>query len=118
MIEKEIEWLKSRKVFTTSEATKFGIDKKRLKALEGVVCLGTFPQEVGGYPRLESFWTYDQELDTLAKSAKKIKKHGQEATKNLVNRVEEIVREKLGFNVETKTEEPMEKDNAESPTVS
>jgi|CXWL01.1.fsa_nt_gi hypothetical protein len=101
-------FLQTKKIFTTSEARKVGFNKKSLKKIDTIVCLGSFPQPVKNGVSLQSLWTNDAELAELVKTVKKVKKQGQEAIVGLVNRVEEIVRGKLGFNITETTEKPKE----------
>lgn len=95
------DFLKNKKVFTTTEARRAGITKSDLRKIADIVCFGSFPIQTGSGIRIENIWTCDKELSDLTKIAKKVKKSPKNADKVLhaVQRIEEIVRDKLGFNI-------------------
>lgn len=103
--EDKLKFFTSRKVFTTTEARKAGIDKSALKERNDLVCFGAFPVKQDKGMRIENIWTHDKELAELATQAKKIKKTGTNADEitQLVSKIENMVREKLGFAVSVAT---------------
>lgn len=94
------DFLKNKKVFTTTEARKVGLTKSALRKLSGIVCFGSFPIQTNTGIRTENIWTCDKELFDLVKMAKKLKKSSKSSDEVMrsVQRIEELVRDKLGFN--------------------
>jgi hypothetical protein len=101
------EFFEENKIFTTTKARIQGLSKSDLKSDKEVVCLGTFPMRIinkeGTTPntRMESVWCRDGELALLIKKSKKINKDNKVEVKELVTKIEGIIRDKLGYNMET-----------------
>lgn len=102
--EKQLEFLNTKKSFTTEDASKVGITRRQLRGTKEMVCFGKFPMKHGKGKMLINLWTYDGELAKLAKFAKKQARIKPEEAKDLVDRVEAIVREKLGNFIEIEKE--------------
>lgn len=96
--EKIIAFMKSKKVFTTSEASRNGITKKMLKSFDDLVCFGSFPVAQAKGARQENIWSYDSVLAELTKKARKLKRGTDlNAVATITKQIEELVAEKLGF---------------------
>lgn len=90
--------MKSKKVFTTSEASRKGITKKMLKSFDDLVCFGSFPVAQAKGARQENIWSYDSVLAELTKKARKLKRGTDlNAVATITKQIEELVAEKLGF---------------------
>lgn len=96
--EKAIAFMKSKKIFTTSEATRAGITKKMLKSFDDLVCFGSFPVAQSKGTRQENIWSYDSVLADLTRKARKLKKGADlNAVAQLTKQIEAMVSDKLGF---------------------
>lgn len=97
----------NKKFFTTSEYRKQGVSKKTLKSNSNYVNLGTFPQVKNNKRVFESIWTYNPELASLIKQSKKLIKRQTPIAevKPVIDQIESIIRDTLGFNVPEETEE-------------
>lgn len=96
--EKIIAFMKSKKMFTTSEASRKGITKKMLKSFDDLVCFGSFPVAQAKGTRQENIWSYDSVLADLTRKARKLKKGADiNAVAQLTKQIEAMVSDKLGF---------------------
>lgn len=94
--------MKSKKIFTTTEATRAGITKKMLRSFDDLVCFGSFPVRQAKGSRQENIWSYDSVLADLTRKARKLKKGADfNAITAITKQIEAMVSDKLGF---TKTE--------------
>jgi hypothetical protein len=99
------EFYKQNKAFTTTMAREAGITKKQLKADSAIVPLGTFPvKNKSGNPTMEKVYAYSPPLAELVRRGNRLAKRGaakSEETAEVVNKIETMVKEILGFNNET-----------------
>jgi hypothetical protein len=85
------------KVFTTAKASRAGLSRRELRMYRDVISLGTFPVKAHNGNRMENIWTRDARLIELVNKSKKLVGKDMSAVKVIIDEIEALVRDKLGF---------------------